>query len=72
MSQSEDLTRLRSLAPGERFALGISRVRLAWAALDRPSREDGDRRWAEWLEEHDEGNRNLFAGLALESRTSGE
>lgn len=72
MSHPEDLAGYRSLAPGERFALGISLVRLAWSALDHPSREEGDRKWAEWLAEHDEGKRNLFAGLALESPSGGE
>ena len=59
------------MTPGQRVEIGIGLTRLAWAMLDVPDPAHGDRKWARWLEEHDDGLRRLFEALERDREESG-
>lgn len=63
MMDEVSLERIRTLTPGQRIELGVGLLRLGWAMLDVPTREAGDRKWALWQRQHDEGVRNILEAL---------
>ena len=59
----DDLATYRAMSPAGRLSLALELSEQAWAWLDVPDRETGDRKLAAWQREHDLRNANLIAAL---------